>query len=379
MMTRRSRPKRSEPFIAYPNGAYRELPAGTKNAAGRPNDVTEAFSFNEGYALVRRGTRGHVPSRDAKGRATYAAFDDRTLSFIDKDGRSVFPQLTSKAADYRADMRVYPLSENRRAYYDAEAKKYGYADGKGAIAIKPQFDRATNFSEGLARVMNRDENGDEKWGYVDQGGKMAIPATYRMQPGRFREGLAAVRIGRDSSNYEMTYIDKTGKRTAEGRPWALSEFTGGLAWAHSGDRLFVIDKEFREVLDLTKAADLSGGKASWMWITFPDGARACGRGGPGPGRIFAPDGTALFDCTDGLGRRVDLHDPTEGGLMYCEPYFRDEPRLKEKGERRLPCFINREGEIAFYFEVGVEGCEGRAPVEIKGAAPPPAQARPAGR
>jgi hypothetical protein len=367
LMTRRSKPDTSKPFIAYPNGTYREFPTGTKDAAGLPNDVKETFSFNEGYALVQRGDRDYDRRKDAKGRMAFVQYDNRTLSFIDKDGKSVFPQLTSKTDGRSVDMRVHPLRENRRAYYNAELKKYGYADAKGAIAIRPQFDRATGFSDGMAAVMNKDENGDEKWGFIDATGKMAVPATYRMQPGRFKEGLAAVRIGRDSDNYEMTYIDKAGKRVMESRPWGLSEFTDGFAWASSGDRLFVINREFKEVRDLTKA--LRGRKDSWMWINFPGGTRACASNGVGPGDIFAPDGTMLFTCD------VDLHDVTDGGLMFC--YFKDEPQLKGKNAE-LPCFINKDGEIVYYFEVGVEGYEGKKPVEIKGAAPAQ-QAKPAGK
>jgi hypothetical protein len=114
-----------------------------------------------------------------------------------------------------------------------------------------------------------------------------------------------------------------------------------------------------------------------MWIDFPGGTRACNSNGPGPGDIFAPDGTVLFTCTDSRNQSVSLHDVTDGGLMFCKPYFNDEPRLKEK-EAHLPCFINKEGEIVYYFEVGVEGFEGKKPVEVKGAAPAQ-QARPAGK
>jgi hypothetical protein len=40
--------------------------------------------------------------------------------------------------------------------------KYGYADAQGNIIIKPQFDKALDFSEGLAAVEQ-----DGLWGYIN--------------------------------------------------------------------------------------------------------------------------------------------------------------------------------------------------------------------
>jgi hypothetical protein len=82
-------------------------------------------------------------------------------------------------------LKVYPLVENRRVYYNIDLKKYGYVDAKWTIAIKPQFDRALDFSEGMAAVMNKDDSGKERWGFIDATGKMVIPATYKLEPGRF--------------------------------------------------------------------------------------------------------------------------------------------------------------------------------------------------
>jgi hypothetical protein len=257
-------------------------------------------------------------------------------------------------------------------YHNAGLEKYGYIDAKWAMAIKPQFDRAKDFSEGMAAVMNKDENGRERWGFIDATGKMVIPATYKLEPGRFSEGLAAVKIG-DESSYEMAYIDKTGKRVMESKPWELGEFHGGFAWVgkRSGysDRSVINDK-FEEVRVVSTGQHVSPTK-----LTFRNGSQAIG------GRIFAPDGTVLFDCVDTKGQNVDLHDMTDGDLMLCSPNFYDEPRLKEKIAYSLQCFINKQGEIVYYFEEGVEGFEGKAPVQVKNApaakAAPAQQAKPA--
>ena len=358
MMAWRSKPGTYTvlPFIIYPNGKYREFPTGVKKA-GMPYDIFSASEFNEGYAIVQKGDMFNA-----------------TQVFIDKDGKEVFPALTSKvnSGAFGGDMTVYPLRENRRLYYNAALQKYGYADAKGAIAIKPQFDKAQNFSEGLAAVMVK-EGYTEKWGFIDLSGKMVIPATYKIKPGRFSEGLAAVRIGESESEYEMAYIDKTGKRVIENKPWDLNEFHGGYAWVGTGcNKLFVMDKNFKEVRNLT--ADFYGSVCMFRmkskngdWgIDFPNGMQAMDVNGQGieAGDIFAPDGTVLFKAVDNKGVRVNLYKITEGDLMFCEVRFINEPRLKEK-DIFLECFINKKGEIVYYIEEGFEGYEGPKPVQVK--------------
>jgi hypothetical protein len=359
MMAWRTKPNEysPSPFIVYPDGKYREFPTGTKTTTGMPNDVFAASGFCEGYALVQRGN-----------------MMSSTQSFIDKTGKAVFPALGSKQTGTFGDLNIYPVRENRRLYYNAELKKYGYADEKGVIAIKPQFDKAANFSEGLAAVMS-----DGKWGFIDATGKMVIPATWKLKPGRFSEGLAAVRIGDSEYEFEMTWIDKTGKPAMDNKPWRLNEFHGGFAWVATGcEKMFVMNRQFEEVRDLTKDfyhdgngfgvcefKMLTGDVQNPDWgIDFPKGTQALNQGGLDAGDIFAPDGATVFKCTDAEGARVNLHAITEGDLMFCQLRVKDEPRLKET-DVYLSCFINQKGEIVYFFEQGDEGFEGMKPVQVK--------------
>jgi hypothetical protein len=166
----------------------------------------------------------------------------------------------------------------------------------------------------------------------------------------------------------MAYIDKTGKRVMESKPWRLGEFHSGFAWVDktrgSSDRSVISDK-FEEVRIVKTGVNPTE-------LTFRNGSQAI------DGRIFAPDGTVLFDGVY-RGQSGTLHDLTDGGLMLCQARFIDEPRLKEK-DVWLQCFINKQGEIVYYFEEGVEGFEGKAPVQIKDTpASNPAQPKPAGK
>ena len=338
------------PFIVYPDGKYRDLAA----------DISNASSFLDGYALVHKGQSVIMGVKQ---------------TFIDKNGKEVFPALTSTQRGTMGDMTIYPLREKRRLYYNADLKKYGYADDKGVIAVKPQFDKGENFSEGLAAVMV-----NNKWGFIDPTGKMTIPATYNMKPGRFREGLAAVRIGDSEYNYEMAYIDKAGKRVMDNKRWSVNEFSNGLAWVGTGcEKLFVMNREFEEVRDLTQSfyyegngfgvcnfSMLSGDVQNRSWgFDFPNGRQVLSQAGlDAAGEIFAPDGSLLFTARDAKGNRVGLHPITEGDLMLVKVRFENEPRLKESNVY-MSCFINQKGEVVYYFEEGVEGYEGRTPTQLK--------------
>lgn len=88
--------------------------------------------------------------------------------------------------------------------------KYGYVDQAGKLVIQVQFDIARDFSEGWAAVNigGRDslfggESGG-KWGYIDKSGSWVIKPMFRMAFS-FRDGRAKVEIGG-----QERIIDKTG-------------------------------------------------------------------------------------------------------------------------------------------------------------------------
>ncbi len=83
---------------------------------------------------------------------------------------------------------LFPIEQN---------DKWGYIDRTGKIVIKPQFDYANYFYEGLAVVLNdKQELLDGslvvgKYGYIDKKGKVVIKPQFE-EVENFVDGLAAV-------------------------------------------------------------------------------------------------------------------------------------------------------------------------------------------
>lgn len=89
-------------------------------------------------------------------------------------------------------------------WFQSKDGKFGLRNGRGDIVLKPTYDGARPFSEGLAAVniggttSQFEFRGKEltttdggKWGYANSVGKLVIPARYE-NPDRFREGVASI-------------------------------------------------------------------------------------------------------------------------------------------------------------------------------------------
>ena len=121
------------------------------------------------------------------------------------------------------------------ALFPIEIKdKHGYIDSSGKIVIRPQFDDAWSFSEGLAPVRVSD-----KWGFIDKTGTIVIaPQFFQVMP--FKEGLACVGaffksgpINDVVGNYG--YIDHTGRFAIAPQFGVAFGFSNGLARIQTED------------------------------------------------------------------------------------------------------------------------------------------------
>lgn len=96
---------------------------------------------------------------------------------------------------------------------------WGFVDGNGRLAIKPQFERVGDFHHGLAAV-----RWQGKWGYVDAKGRMAVPPRYDAAFSFVENGLALVM--RDGQ-YQL--IDRSGAAVGDAIDPSVES-----AWLHEG-------------------------------------------------------------------------------------------------------------------------------------------------
>lgn len=116
--------------------------------------------------------------------------------------------------------------------------KYGYLDLRGNIAIPLIYDGVDSFSRGVASVKK-----GQKWGYIDKYNHTAIPFVFDLA-GPFASGLAPARIGEETG-----FIDRSGKfafRLAfKYAPGFLTGNADGLSVADSDvSRFWTIDGGF---------------------------------------------------------------------------------------------------------------------------------------
>jgi S-layer homology domain/WG containing repeat len=120
---------------------------------------------------------------------------------------------------------------------ELENDKVGYIDDQGKVIIPAKYRFASEFSEGLAWVAQ--ENGeDPKIGYIDKTGKWIISPQF-INAESFSEGLAVVSW--DGTKYGV--IDRTGKTIVPPQFDVMFPFSEGLAAVSVNDnRWGFIDK-----------------------------------------------------------------------------------------------------------------------------------------
>jgi hypothetical protein len=156
--------------------------------------------------------------------------------FADKKGRLVIPP--KFVGDYFQPPRfteglapvifssMFPGSQS----FVGIGAKFGYIDKTGEYVIKPIYDKAINFQEGLAAVTV-----DGKEGFINTKGEVVIPLIYKLALS-FENGYAIVVM-----NDKYSFIDKSGNNPFNKQFDSLSEFSDGLARFEEGGKYGFID------------------------------------------------------------------------------------------------------------------------------------------
>jgi hypothetical protein len=157
----------SEGKFAVRQGVFPKCLSGYYDTTGKvaiPFRYIEAFPFQNGRAMVKVGV-----------------FPKLKQVFIDHNGNLTDQKYTATKYDM-----LGAESEERIRF--REKGKWGYLNVNNEIAIKPGFEDASDFKEGMAFVKK-----DGKFGYIDKNGKTVIPFKYDMA-GNFSNGVAIVYI-----------------------------------------------------------------------------------------------------------------------------------------------------------------------------------------
>jgi hypothetical protein len=156
--------------------------------------TTAQMNKNMPKCKVSGSLESWVPDRDVN---LYKIQIDKKWGLINQNGHVVLsPQ-----------WKYIESFFEQRALFKNENDKIGFLDEQGNISIKPQFEDATRFHEGLAAVKT-----DGKWGYIDRTGKIVVPAKFLIAS-LFYEGRAfVVDVRQSGANGYLrgSFIDKHG-------------------------------------------------------------------------------------------------------------------------------------------------------------------------
>jgi WG repeat protein len=186
-----------------------------------------------------------IHAKADKSDALFVVIVNDKRGYIDANGRIAIKPQFEGANPFSEGLAVVATSENGYAE--------GYIDSTGAEIIKPQFDKATDFSEGRALVgfdqtKKEIRVGDRTvfvgashpsylWGYIDRTGKYIVAPTFPNALG-FSEGLAAVQLPEG----KWGYIDKAGSFVIKPQFQSASRFSDGLACVMRDGKYGFIDR-----------------------------------------------------------------------------------------------------------------------------------------
>lgn len=193
------------------------------------------------------------------------------LSPFSNDGFAVAGTgLKNKKAEYKSSSsssstaainRTYHLGEYKGNTLEYASTSYFHIDQTGKQLGKATYKVVPgNFSEGLAAVPGKKPNarGEYTWGYIDVKGKEVIPSQYA-SAGNFSGGLAKV-----SRGGKYGYINTAGEEVIALKWDAIGNFfVDGITWMKKGDLYGYINQHGQVVSEpqWESASDLNGGLA----------------------------------------------------------------------------------------------------------------------
>ncbi len=127
-------------------------------------------------------------------------------------------------------------------FREPSSNKIGYKSIKDEWIVKPVYDEAEPFSDGMACVGKKNEFGEMKYGFIDKTGKEVIPLMYSRKPENFYGGLARVEP-KVVTDFREAYIDKSGS--------VVKKFSQLSNFVYFGNGLYSQNMKYTDVMDST--------------------------------------------------------------------------------------------------------------------------------
>ncbi len=141
---------------------------------------------------------------------------DTIWGFMDLQGRFAIPPKARYITDFSEGMAMLVDFVNP----EDDLKYYGFISERGELVVPMKYFDATTFREGLAYVMNNDERG-----YINKRGEFVIKFDSAYVGDSFSEGLA----GLSTPDHRFGFIDKNGKLRIPFKFDEIGKFSDGLA------------------------------------------------------------------------------------------------------------------------------------------------------
>lgn len=148
----------------------------------------------------------------------------------------------------------------------AENDKWGFADKEANWIIKPKFDGAHSFSEGMAGVKDAKSR---KWGFADKNGKLVIKSIFE-DVGTFTDGIAPAKL-----NGKWGFVNKKGEWSIKNAYLDVDTFADGMAlakdvnenWGFIDDKgEWIIKARFQELRRFSDGIAAAKKNGKWGFI-----------------------------------------------------------------------------------------------------------------
>lgn len=198
---------------------YRILNLNTKQPV-TDFEIKSYVLFDNGYSIIETNKK-----RDFNN-------ENRNFLFIDTNGKKLchLPKKSKTILDLSSHSGF--KEELAKIQFDSDEFYgqhwgFGFIDKKCNVIIKPKYQNAHSFYEGLAAVLSKNDKGIFKWGFINKKGEKIIDFKFSRQPSSFSEGMAIV----ENKNGKKGFIDMSGKVIIDPVYDYLTGFYKGIAIA----------------------------------------------------------------------------------------------------------------------------------------------------